>query len=471
MSTFEAICNGDGNHFEDEFLSEVMDDGEDVECFPDEFRSDSMDDGEDVNRYRLGGLHPVHIGDQLDGTRYKVIQKLGHGASSTVWLARDLDLHKYVAVKIKESGLSNLYNELNILKHLSEVESDHPGRIYSSASLLLRNFWIVGPNGLHLALVLQVRGPSISRSNYWKIRLHSCLARTLALQVTQGLEYLHSVGICHGDINSSHVLFQLADFDSWSEDELEVQLGKPRMFHIERGPGRPRYLVDSASFFDAEPRLLTKSITIVDHGESFFVNSPPHELSTTNHFTAPEVSFGWDASFHSDIWELGCVIFEMRAGHHLFAEAVGGITEMLGSLPPSWNHVRFNEEGYLEQYGSHVPNSTEMMQYPLHEQVNWIEDKQISPPDVNGLEGPQARTESIYLIERSSTEWLARAAINNDMAPFQISGNESTRLTDLLCKILTHKPEDRISLGDLTTHPWLTGSGESTQNTTMTTII
>lgn len=468
MSTFEPMCNGYGDHFEDEFLREVTDDGEDIERFPDELLTDFMDDGEDVNRYRLGGLHPVHIGDQLDGTRYKVIQKLGHGSSSTVWLARDLDLDRYVAVKIKESGLCNLYNELTILKHLCEVKSDHPGRVYSSSSLLLGNFWIDGPNGRHLALVLQVRGPSISRLHYWKIRLHAGLARSIALQVTQGLEYLHSESICHGDINSAHILFQLADIDRWSEDKLEAELGKPRRFHIERGPGRPRYLVDSACFFDAEPQILTKKITIVDHGESFFVN-PPDELSPTINFTTSEHLLGWDASFDSDIWELGCIIYEIRAGHHLFAEAVGNIMGMLGNIPPSWNHVPFDEEGHLEQYGFHIPESAESMQYPLHEQVNWIEDGQIIPSDFNRLEGSNVFGSSFYLIECSFTEWLVRAAINNNTALSQISRNESARLTDLLSKIITCKPEDRIALGDICTHPWLTGSGETTQDTATTT--
>lgn len=83
----------------------------------DEFLDDEMD-GEDVD--------PVYNGDRLDGYRYKVVHKLGHGATSTVWLARDRVLQIYVAVKIKKSGLANSHNELDILNHLSKVKSDHP---------------------------------------------------------------------------------------------------------------------------------------------------------------------------------------------------------------------------------------------------------------------------------------------------------------------------------------------------------
>ena len=42
-----------------------------------------------VEDYKNGGLHPIHIGDYLSKGRYKIIRKLGYGAFSTVWLAKD----------------------------------------------------------------------------------------------------------------------------------------------------------------------------------------------------------------------------------------------------------------------------------------------------------------------------------------------------------------------------------------------
>lgn len=74
------------------------------------------------------------------------------------------------------------------------------------------------------------------------------------------------------------------------------------MLSIKRVPGRPRYLVDSASFFNAEPGLLTKNITIVDHSESFFIKNPPaHEIHTTNYYAAPKILFGTNLNSLSDI--------------------------------------------------------------------------------------------------------------------------------------------------------------------------
>jgi serine/threonine-protein kinase SRPK3 len=47
---------------------------------------------EHMDGYKMGGYHPVHLGDRfpsLDNPRYRVLHKLGNGAFSTVWLAKD----------------------------------------------------------------------------------------------------------------------------------------------------------------------------------------------------------------------------------------------------------------------------------------------------------------------------------------------------------------------------------------------
>ena len=130
---------------------------------------------------------------------------------------------------------------------------------------------------------------------------------------------------------------------------------------------------------------------------------------------------------------------------------------------------------------------------PLHEQVELIEDEQIDLPNIKiGSEGEvgnkpfsssvadskihpslgwkpvkMARTAGIYLTESlsecSSSQLLVQATVKKDMAPFpKISVTEFSSLTDLLSKILTYETEDRLSLIDITKHPWLTASAQST---------
>lgn len=57
---------------------------------------------EPVEDYRPGGYHPVHLGEFLYNQRYEISRKLGYGAASTVWLARDL---WYVRVDLATQSL------------------------------------------------------------------------------------------------------------------------------------------------------------------------------------------------------------------------------------------------------------------------------------------------------------------------------------------------------------------------------
>lgn len=44
---------------------------------------------ENALKYKLGGYHPVALGDVFKDRRYRIFHKLGFGGLSTVWLARD----------------------------------------------------------------------------------------------------------------------------------------------------------------------------------------------------------------------------------------------------------------------------------------------------------------------------------------------------------------------------------------------
>ena len=81
---------------------------------------DSNDDSEDegIKEYQVGGYHPVHLGEVLI-QRYVIIQKLGWGQFSTVWLAKDMKHGEtYVALKVQKSAPSYkvaAYDEVEIL--------------------------------------------------------------------------------------------------------------------------------------------------------------------------------------------------------------------------------------------------------------------------------------------------------------------------------------------------------------------
>ena len=112
--------------------------------------------------YRKGGFHPVHLQDQFKKDRYRVIHKLGHGGFATVWLARDVVRHRYVALKILAARLSRDCPEVEILRRLKRG-IDLKGKAHVMS--MLDHFWISGPNGKHLCVVSEVAGPSIKQFN------------------------------------------------------------------------------------------------------------------------------------------------------------------------------------------------------------------------------------------------------------------------------------------------------------------
>lgn len=47
---------------------------------------EDIEEGRD--EYKLGGFHPVYVGELYHG-KYEVLSKIGYGVYSTVWLVRD----------------------------------------------------------------------------------------------------------------------------------------------------------------------------------------------------------------------------------------------------------------------------------------------------------------------------------------------------------------------------------------------
>lgn len=163
-----------------------------------------LDDVEDREFYKAGGFHPTKIGDIFHGGRYRVIHKLGYGGFATVWLAQDQQTKSNVALKIIAAVASGDGNELEFFKFASTQHwpsSDAPDRTHIPD--LLDNFWFDGPNGRHLCLVLPAFGPSIQQvmKTSETRRLSGKTARSVALQATQALAFLHSIGLGHGGEN------------------------------------------------------------------------------------------------------------------------------------------------------------------------------------------------------------------------------------------------------------------------------
>lgn len=168
---------------------------------------------EAVEDYRIGGYHPVHLGDSFH-QRYKIIGKWGFGQFSTVWLARDRwlvyhyssirsifwfhlsRLQEDVSLKILKSAASENSRELSILNELSHSPNLHPGKEHVIP--LLDHFEHEGPNGVHLCLVFPLM---ISDGEVMTIRgkpRNAGFVRAVSKQIILGLDFLHQNNMVHG---------------------------------------------------------------------------------------------------------------------------------------------------------------------------------------------------------------------------------------------------------------------------------
>uniref|UniRef100_A0A2K5HY64 non-specific serine/threonine protein kinase n=1 Tax=Colobus angolensis palliatus TaxID=336983 RepID=A0A2K5HY64_COLAP len=155
------------------------------------------DEQEDPNDYCKGGYHLVKIGDLFNG-RYHVIQKLGWGHFSTVWLSWDIQGKKFVAMKVVKSA-----------EHYTETSARSSDPNDSNREMvvqLLDDFKISGVNGTHICMVFEVLGHHllkwIMKSNYHKL--------------LQGVDYLHTkCRIIHADIKPENILLSVNEQYFW----------------------------------------------------------------------------------------------------------------------------------------------------------------------------------------------------------------------------------------------------------------
>ncbi|XP_044068256.1 SRSF protein kinase 1a isoform X7 [Siniperca chuatsi] len=179
---------------------------------PEEILGSDDEEQEDPNDYCKGGYHHVKVGDLYNG-KYHVIRKLGWGHFSTVWLAWDIQVKRFVAMKVVKSAehyTETAVDEIKLLRSVRNSDPNDPNR--EMVVQLLDDFKISGVNGTHVCMVFEVLGHHllkwIIKSNYQGLPL-PCV-KSIVRQVLQGLDYLHTkCEIIHTDIKPENILMSV----------------------------------------------------------------------------------------------------------------------------------------------------------------------------------------------------------------------------------------------------------------------
>ncbi|OII74737.1 protein kinase [Cryptosporidium ubiquitum] len=246
--------------------------------------------------YKIGGYHPVSVGEVYNG-RYLIVSKLGWGHFSTVWLAIDT-LSKpitYFALKFQKGAQEYrqaAYDEMEILtatknhisgeewreslnRHLESCLENFTRPIsknFNGVVGFIDYFEVSGPNGQHVCMVFEVLGPNIlqliSLYDYKGVPID--IVRKIAAHSLIGLDYLHRIcGVIHTDIKPENIVVSsspipMVDFKIiMAEDQVEPDLSEIKKIdnYAQDGSNSDENLKDVTATTEMATSVVVESIT------------------------------------------------------------------------------------------------------------------------------------------------------------------------------------------------------------------
>ena len=226
---------------------------------------------------RSDATKTLNINERKLGTvvsdKYRIEKVLGKGGMSVVYLARHVVLEKLVAIKMMHHNMVATGSALQRFEREAKLASSlhHPN--------------IVGvhdfgedSDGQPYLVMDYVNGDTLEDMIEQSGKLDAGLCVTVFLQMCDALSALHNKGIVHRDLKPSNVLVKLK---SGGAHVTLVDLGIAKS--VAEG---------------------NNSVRLTAAGQMF--GSPT--------YMSPEQCIGWDVDFRSDLYSLGCVMYNALTG-------------------------------------------------------------------------------------------------------------------------------------------------------------
>ena len=198
--------------------------------------------------------------------RYRVERELGAGGMATVYLAEDLKHHRYIALKTLRGTLAETMEAERFLLEIeiaAALTHPHILPLYDSGEA----------DGLVYYVMPYVEGPSLRQRLQGEPLLPVPEALQIARQVVGALDYAHRRGLVHRDIKPENIMLY----------------------------------EDAALVTDFGIALAVRSAHAGRLTESGIVIGTPVYMS-------PEQAMGDPVDARSDLYSVGCVLYEMLAG-------------------------------------------------------------------------------------------------------------------------------------------------------------
>jgi serine/threonine-protein kinase len=198
-------------------------------------------------------------GDVIAG-RYRLIEPLGRGAMSAVWLAEDPELKRQVAVKMLAPTADRARFEREA-RAVAALSHPHIGALYDYGTHEGRPFMVLE----------YLSGGSLEEKLRGGRALPDAETRSIANEIAAGLAHAHERGLVHRDLKPANVLF-----DSEGRAKI-VDFGIARM---------------------GDAGTLTEAGTVLG----------------TAAYISPEQASGLIATPASDVYSFGVILFRMLTG-------------------------------------------------------------------------------------------------------------------------------------------------------------
>lgn len=215
------------------------------------------------------------------GARYDVLDFVGSGGMGTVWKVYDKELKETFAIKVLKPEL--LADDVSLKRFQQEARL--------ATDLTHANIAaIFGPGedtkGRPYIIMRYVEGESLAETLYMEGALEPERALDIFWQVYAALKHSHMKGIVHRDVKPSNII--LTRTESGGDLVQLVDFGISKSIHEEV----------------SKTQALTKAVDVF--------GSP--------RYMSPEQFLGKEVGPESDLYSLGCVLFEMLTGSPPFTD-------------------------------------------------------------------------------------------------------------------------------------------------------
>lgn len=223
----------------------------------------------------------IEAADPLSGTSYRVLRKLGHGGSATVYEAEHVTLGKVVAVKVLDADLPHKERWAERVR----VEAQALGRLRSPYIVEVSDFGHT-VDGRPFLVMERLFGVTLAVELRRQHFLPPELAVDLVQQLLCGLAVAHRAGLVHRDLKLENLFLS---------DEAD---GRRVLKILDFGIAK---VLPGAS--GAAPRVL---------------QTQDGDVIGTPRFLAPEQAMGRSVDPRADIYGAGLVLYELLTGKDPF---------------------------------------------------------------------------------------------------------------------------------------------------------